>query len=138
MRTVKQILEDANFDPVDEMVKMAQELEKDYKSATEDLDSYADTPQMKREIILQASKIQKLRGDVIKGVSDSRQREIDQQIKIEDSLRREQIEREKLIAKQGEDNPDKKSREYFVPTYKRKVLPNGKTQMVKVDLNADT
>lgn len=127
-KSAKDILEDENFNPTSELVKLAKGLMSDYESIRKDGEVYDDNPDAKRMIALETNKLAKTNVEVIKAISDIKQKEDDLRLRLADMEQKcqERADRQKQqIGSEGE-------KHYFIPAYARELQSDGKYKMIKI------
>ena len=127
-KSAKDILEGENFNPTTELVKLAKGLMSDYESIRDDSKSFDDNPDAKRMIALETNKLAKTNVEVIKAISDIKQKEDDLRLRLLDMEQKKQERADKQrqsIGTEGE-------KHYFIPAYSRELQPDGKYKMIKI------
>lgn len=127
-KSAKDILEDENFNPTGELVKLAKGLMNDYESIRKDGQKYDDNPDIKRMIALETNKLAKTNVEVIKAISDIKQKEDDLVLRLTE-MQNKQQEREEM---RKQVNGSSGEKHYFIPAYARELQPDGKYKMIKI------
>ena len=127
-KSAKDILEDEGFNPTSELVKLAKGLMSDYESIRKDGQKYDNNPDAKRMIALETNKLAKTNVEVIKTISDIKQKEDDLVLRLTEMQHKQQEReenRKQLNGSEGE-------KHYFIPAYARELQPDGKYKMIKI------
>lgn len=113
--SIRDLMLEKGFDPAEDMIELAQNLKEDKEYIRSQIEEIGNSS-MKAQMLVESVGIDKTRLATLKALSDAKQREDDQRIKLA----------------QGGDNSGLIV-EYSVPKYEKKLLPNGKYKMIKVD-----
>ena len=127
-KSAKDILEDEDFNPTQELVHLAKGLKSDYESIRQDSEKFNDNPDAKRMIALETNKLAKTNVEVIKAISDIKQKEDDLRLRLEELNARKE-EREAARKQLGQTGGQKN---YFIPAYGRELQADGKYKMIKI------
>jgi hypothetical protein len=129
-KSAKDVLEDENFNPTIELVKLAKNLTQDYESIRESNEAFTNSnPEAKLMVSLEMNKLAKTNVEVIKTISDIKQKEDDLRLRLTEMENR--AEERKEARKQL--RPGEGQQHYYIPAYSRELQADGKYKMVKID-----
>lgn len=126
-KSAKDILEDENFNPTQELVELAKALKSDYESIRKSNKKFDDNPDAKRMLALESNKLVKTNIEIIKCISDIKQKEDDLRLRLEE-LQDKRLERKQKELSEG----GQVQKNYYIPAYGRVVDSDGKTKMVRI------
>lgn len=131
-KSAKDILEDEDFNPTQELVELAKALKSDYESIRKSNKKFDDNPDAKLVISLQANKLVKTNIEIIKCISDIKQKEDDLRLRLDEIQEKRAERKQKELSEGGQTQKN-----YYIPAYGRIVDEDGKTKMVRIGQNAD-
>lgn len=113
--SIRDLMLEKGFDPAEDMIELAKNLKEDKEYIRGQIEEIGNSS-MKAQMLVESVGIDKTRLATLKALSDAKQREDDQRIKLAQTA-----DNTGMIV------------EYSVPKYEKKLLPNGKYKMIKVD-----
>ena len=126
-KSAKDILEDENFNPTQELVELAKALKSDYESIRKSNKKFDNNPDAQRMLALESNKLVKTNIEIIKCISDIKQKEDDLRLRLEE-LQDKRIERKQKELSEG----GQVQKNYYIPAYGRVIDGDGKTKMVRI------
>lgn len=127
IRSIREVLAESGMDPIEEMIGLVNDLSSDKEMVNEDL---PNDPHLRRELILSAIDLDKLKLKALQNLNDARQREDDQAIKIQDQrMRKEELEAKRNESRRGSGEV---VNEYMIPRYDKQLI-DGKYRLIRLE-----
>lgn len=129
MKQIRELLSENNFDPAQEMIDLAKGLKDDEQEYKEKIKEYADLPEIQVQMLVNSNRNYKTRLDVLKALTDAKQKEDDQRLKLEElELKKRDDERKQRVI-DGTDKPTTTT--FFIPAMRKEVV-DGKIKLINL------